>query len=443
MKILLVAHSFPPDAFAGVEIHVYHLARILGERHQVRVLHRVADESAREFTVSHGSYEGVPTIRLVNNLKDRDPVEPDLFPGVRAAFARILDGFDPDVVHFHHLIHLSADLADEAADRGTASVASLHDYWYLCNRVQLYVPGKGSCPGPGLFRCADCFNDDDELLRSMRRFAVFGDRVARFWMNLCTHVDWPEVYALYERRFQRMRNTLSKYDMMIANSNHLRGRYIRFGAPAGRVEVIHPGLDPRELKSFRHSPKAEVRFGYVGSIVEHKGLDVLLDAFSRVPEASLKVWGDDGVNPEVQAYRSTLQPTDNVRFMGGFDPSEIGKVLAGIDVLVVPPIWEEAYGLTLDEAKLAGIPVIASRTGGIPEHLIHGSEGFLFTPGDADELERLVRRLAGRSDLVKKLTPKGDDVAGLYENAEDVEGVYRIALAARRRGQPRGVAHTP
>jgi glycosyltransferase involved in cell wall biosynthesis len=72
--------------------------------------------------------------------------------------------------------------------------------------------------------------------------------------------------------------------------------------------------------------------------------------------------------------------------------------------------------------------VIASRTGGIPEHLQDGKEGYLFAPGDVDELERLVRRLAGRPDLVERLRPRGDDVPTLYENAMDVEEVYRRVL---------------
>jgi glycosyltransferase involved in cell wall biosynthesis len=110
--------------------------------------------------------------------------------------------------------------------------------------------------------------------------------------------------------------------------------------------------------------------------------------------------------------------------MGGFSQQDIAGVLKSIDVLIVPSTWEEAYGLTVDEAKVAGIPVIASRIGGLPEHVEHGREGYLFAPGDAGELEGIVRRLAGRPDRVVAIRPTGDDVLSLHENARDVEADY-------------------
>jgi glycosyltransferase involved in cell wall biosynthesis len=432
MKILMVAHSFPPEAFAGVEIHVYNLARILGERYDLHVFHRVEDREAPEFSLSDGEYEGVRTLRMVNNFTRMDPHGLEVYPGARAAFGEVLDRLRPDVVHIHHLICLSADLVDEAAARGIPVVASLHDYWYLCARVQLYVPGKGRCPGPSIFRCADCFEMADELIHSMSRFSFLGDKFARAWMKLWTHVEWPSIYALYERRFKRMRETLSRFDLILANSHHLMNRYIRFGAPASRMRVLHPGMDSAPFKACRHATSAKVRFGYMGSIIEHKGIHLLIDAFRQVPEASLRIWGDGEINSVVREYRASLGPSENVRFMGAYSHDEIHGVLSGIDVLVVPPIWEEAFGLTVDEARQAGIPVIASRIGGIPEHLRHGKEGYLFTPGSVEELVQLIRKLTGRPDRVEKLRPLGDDVSSLFDNADDVEGAYRQVILRKK-----------
>lgn len=424
----MAAHSFPPAAFAGVELHVYNLARILSERHEVHVLYRKEDKDAPEYSLTHGEYGGVNTIGLVNNMTQRDPGELDVVKGVRQAFGHVLDQLRPDVCHFHHLFLLSADMGEEARARSIPIVATLHDYWYICARIQLYHPVKGVCKGPGILRCSDCFDLKNPLIRSMGRFAFLSDRLAIKWMKIFSCIPWPEVYKIYERRFARMRDTLGKFDLLVANSDHLRRRYIRFGAPAKKIVVNNPGLDHALLRPFRHKPAANVRFGYVGSITPHKGLHVMLDAIKRIPEATLKVWGDTQINEEVRSYTQSLAPSKNVQFMGAFDNRDIGKVLSGIDVLIVPPLWEEAYGLTVDEAKVAGVPVIASRIGGIPEHLKDGKEGFLFTPGSVDELERLIRRLTGRPDLVEKLQPLGDDVPTLYETAEDIESFYRQVM---------------
>jgi glycosyltransferase involved in cell wall biosynthesis len=431
MKILMVVHSFLPDAFAGVEIHAYHLARLLRERHDVIVLHRIEDEEAPEGSYTFGQYKEIPVVRLVNNhtLKSRENL--DITPGMRERFAEILDQLLPDVVHFQHLGHLSTDLVDEVEDREIPTLASLHDYWYICARVQLYVPGKGRCPGPSIFRCTQCFNEDDELVRSMSRFAFLGDRAARCWMNACTHIDWPAAMRLMVRRLEGMRDLLGRFHLILANSRHTRRRHIRFGVPARRIRVLRCGIDTRRLAEARHEPAVNVRFGYIGSIMEHKGIELLVKAFRRVPEASCKIWGDPAASQEAVKLFESLDVPENVRFMDGFEQKEIDGVLSRIDVLVVPSIWEEAYGLTVDEAKAAGIPVIASRIGGIPEHLHHGKEGFLFKPGDADELERVIRRLAGRPDRVEALQPSGDDVMNLFDNAREVEEAYLEVLRMR------------
>ena len=73
---------------------------------------------------------------------------------------------------------------------------------------------------------------------------------------------------------------------------------------------------------------------------------------------------------------------------------DIEPVLQAADVFVCPSLWGEAAGLVNMEAQAAGLPVIASRIGGIPEVVRDGETGLLFTPGDAGELARHLRRLA-------------------------------------------------
>ena len=78
-----------------------------------------------------------------------------------------------------------------------------------------------------------------------------------------------------------------------------------------------------------------------------------------------------------------------VRFVGRVDASTF---LSGIDVLVVPSLWHEPFGLVLCEAMDAGVPVVASAVGGIPEIVEHGQSGFLFQRGNGAEL--LICRVA-------------------------------------------------
>jgi len=424
MKILMVCHSFQPDSFSGIEVYVHHLARTLAPQHEIFVLHRAGDPSAPEYSYTFTEYHDVSGIRLVNNFTNLNPMEPENNPGVRRAFARILDQVQPDLVHVHHLLHLSNDLPHEARSRNIPIVASLHDYWYLCLRVQLYNPSLGPCKGPSISRCAHCF--------SRSRWLSFLSQKLPMRAELAVHLDslfrnklkCLSRYAIMDRRIRRMRETLSLYSRIIANSNHLMHRYARFGVSKDKIQVLYYGLDKERIQAFRHKRHDKIRFGYMGSIVKHKGLHILVNTFRKVPEASLSIWGDYDFNDEVREYKNSLSATENVRFMGGYTPEEIGCALSDIDVLIVPSLWEEAYGLTVDEAKLAGIPVIASKTGGIPEHLDHGKDGLLFAPGDGKGLEKIIRRFMKDDDLIRKYRPKGNEVLSLNRHAEAVNKIY-------------------
>jgi len=102
----------------------------------------------------------------------------------------------------------------------------------------------------------------------------------------------------------------------------------------------------------------------MGRVIPAKGIRVLIDAFKGI-DAELSIYGNVG-----SQRRFMQQP--NIQFKGGYDNSNINQVLDEIDVLIVPPIWLENSPLVIQEAFLAGIPVIASNIGGMKE-LIRGS----------------------------------------------------------------------
>jgi starch synthase len=82
---------------------------------------------------------------------------------------------------------------------------------------------------------------------------------------------------------------------------------------------------------------------------------------------------------------------------------EVQAVIQAADCLVCPSIWQEAAGLVNIEALACGVPVVASRVGGIPEIVEHGATGLLFAAGEPDELAAAIRRLMEDPDLVAKM----------------------------------------
>ncbi len=163
MKILLVSHKFPPHALAGVEVYTYHLAQELRTRHQVAVFYRHDDRDGPPFAEIDGDTNGVPAHRVSCNPGGlRASVAGQFFDTflnrqIEAAFARFLADFRPDLVHFQHVMALSARLLPIARQAGLPVVLTLHDFWFLCSNSQLIWPDARICQGKAWgMNCVRC-----------------------------------------------------------------------------------------------------------------------------------------------------------------------------------------------------------------------------------------------------------------------------------------------
>ena len=144
-----------------------------------------------------------------------------------------------------------------------------------------------------------------------------------------------------------------------------------------------------------------LRVGYLGRLAPSKGLELMLDSLAPlIPDrCDVRVAGTGAADYE-DSLKSRYAP-QGVRFLGRVQP---GEFLADLDLLVVPSQWQEPFGLVVREAMNAGVPVVASAVGGIPEIVEHGRNGFLFEPTDGTALQGHVVRLANDRVLHRQLT---------------------------------------
>lgn len=169
------------------------------------------------------------------------------------------------------------------------------------------------------------------------------------------------------------------------------------GVRSDRLHVVPSGFEPEAFDgtgrdAFPHLGRPRV--GYVGRLVPAKRPDLLVEAFSAVSDAAfLVVVGDGPWRHRVERLASEQLSADRVHLQGFVEHDEVPAVLASLDLLVLPSAYEE-LGSVLVEAMAAGVTVVASRVGGIPEVVLEGETGLLVPPGDvhalADALERLV-----------------------------------------------------
>jgi glycosyltransferase involved in cell wall biosynthesis len=130
----------------------------------------------------------------------------------------------------------------------------------------------------------------------------------------------------------------------------------------------------------------------VAYLIKDKGVDVAVKALAQLPaNAVLCVVGGGPELASLQALALDLGIEGRVRFLG--PQRNVEPLMQAADCALCPSVWAEAAGLVNLEALACGLPVVASRIGGIPEFVVDGRNGLLFAPGRHDELAEAMRRL--------------------------------------------------
>ncbi|HXH39330.1 MAG TPA: glycosyltransferase, partial [Thermoanaerobaculia bacterium] len=346
-----------------------------------------------------------------NNFTARNPFRRNAIHdrAIERDFERFLKAERPDLLHIHHLAGHAFSLAKVAKRLGIPIVLQIQDWWFLCARVNLFDRDGKRCSGPAAAKCARC--------ATLTKVAP-----ARLTNGL-----------LHIARRRAARAAIRACDVYVAGSKAIRDDYLRAEViPASKpFHVIPYGVSvdiPRQPRAPAHRP---IRFGYVGSIAPHKGVHVAVEAMRGLDpsQASLHIWGDVTAFPD---YVADLQRAGGARilFEGSFREGEKAKVFASMDVLLVPSIGLESFGLAAREAMTCGVPVIASEGGALSEMFAPGECGELFPVGDAAALRRLLLRVVDDPGIIDRWSehlprPKRNDV-----HASEIERIYDAVLAA-------------
>lgn len=217
----------------------------------------------------------------------------------------------------------------------------------------------------------------------------------------------PIVYCAHGWSFDRQSSLLTKRlamalermlapwcDAIVCISRHEMRIAEQAGIPPGYLVHVANGV-PREAPAKAETtvewPANRRRVLFVGRFDRQKGVDVLLDALARLQISTFAyvvgapVLGDGGEGNEL-----VFPP--NVRQAGWLAPAELAAYYSSAEVLVVPSRWE-GFGLNAAEAMRAGLPVIATRVGGLPEVVEENVTGLLVEPGDAQAIVDAIRSL--------------------------------------------------
>lgn len=405
-RILLVSHGLPPARIGGAELVTWSLARDLVRRgHAAAVFHRDDAPDVSPGLLRRDQHSGVTTYAL--GVRPGHPSSPH----ARGAFARIVQLWQPDLVWVHHLDGLDLAVASDAITAGVPLAVTLHDYWWMCPRGQLVREDGSRCPGPDSDRCSACV-------------APGSPWPLRRWVRRATarHARW---------RRRRARTILLDASGVSAPSVHVARRH---EAWLGRQDVVRMVANPMPTLQRQPPPPGHgpLRVGYLGSLIPTKGIETLLRAAHRVPTGTvtLTLHGALPAGRAAAAWRHrvrNLAARTGAHLAGPYDPAGVGRLLTGLELVVLPSEWEENAPLVLDEAWAVGRPVLASALGGMQELLADGVRGRLTAPGDADAWAAALADVEGwrRALGTVQRAPAGADGAEL--RAAD----WAIGLARR------------
>ncbi len=439
MNILFVVHDFLPKHVAGTELYTYNIARTLQySGHEVSIYTREFGHFEHELEEEDSHYNGVKVktvyFNSINKEKFRflskfrlnfyvhfldqnfnhslseliSKFHHDYYnPVLETHFDNHLEEIKPDIIHVQHLKGLSASFIKVAIKRNIPIVLTLHDYWFMCNTNQLLTTSFKRCNGPvhGL-KCPTC------LIPTLNANVVRG--------------LYPLYAFLFFIRTIYLKRLLKKVNLIISPSNFLRKKFIEHGIPNEKIIFSDNGLNTDLLKAHKQKFNNKLRFAFIGSVMQHKGIHLLIDAFNNLKNGSaeLLVYGHRDYAPIYYKQLQQMAANSAIKFMGSFDNDQVYDILAEIDVLVVPSIWYENSPITMHEAVLAGVPILASNIGGMAELVERMQSGLLFQVEDVNDLTKKIQQLIDNPPLVKKLKGKAKEVKTIEQNARELEGIY-------------------
>jgi len=226
------------------------------------------------------------------------------------------------------------------------------------------------------------------------------------------------------------------------------GRYMmaQFKVPRENIRLIPRSVDLARYR-FRGAPPEKRKqgplFGVIGRLSPVKGHVYFLKALALVRRASpdARAWIVGGASPGKEGYREELEVWCRRLGLGGAltfcgNREDIPDMLAELDCLVMPSVVEESFGRVIIEAQAIGVPVVASRIGGINEVIADGEDGLLVDPRDHEGLAKAMLEVSGDRSLAIRLIENGRRKVEAQYSLERM-GAKTLAVYEEAFGKPR------
>ncbi len=439
LNVGLVAMGWSPDV-GGVQSHTADLAReLIARGHQVYALCLDTSGARGPFETFDTDVDGVCVRRVAYSYGDHAGLR-DLLEHPRLADVVLgwMAETPCDLIHVHHLSGFGVSALRAIHDVGQPLVMTLHDYWLLDPRGQLFRPdGTRRGPGDAAAMAEDLRATWPHLLPSGGADgAAPGGGALGSDEELCR--AWID-HALDALRLPQQ---------LVAPSRAAARVFEEAGVPAGRIRVVENGVDAvglaREVARLRNErPRSgALRLGVIGTVLPSKGVLELARAFvdARIEGLELVIAGNavpyHGDRTTIDAIERLAAEHAGIELRGEFEHAELPALLAGLDGVAAPSRWDEVFGLTVREARATGLPVLVSDAGALPDVTDGGRAGLVVGADDAagwvEALRRFAEDAGARAAWAAHPAPVHDTAA----MTDDLLAVYCDAIEAATGRRP-------
>jgi glycosyltransferase involved in cell wall biosynthesis len=463
MKVLLVTQGDPEAGMTGVATYVRSLGDALAENgHEVAHCFSIRTR-ARGGPRLDWAVRGGRTIAMIANSPLLQPFPPErmeddiVHRACEALFSDTVRRIRPDVVHIHDLAGLPAGVISRARRGACGVVMTLHDFWPFCRRQFLLRPGLIPCEGSaGGQHCARfCTARPPKLRRlaariesrpswAFARYLVRGGRgfrarirgAAPSQFRLPPAADgsaWPDLGTIgaYAEREAALRERVLETNVLLTVSEFVKSMYVRQGYPESRLRVLPPPVSISDRISFRQREFRgyPIRFGYLGKVSPLKGAHILAEAAAAVPpeRARFTLYGDAAAEDRPYLLALAAHHT-GMHFAGPYGPDQLPAILEDIDIAILPSLARETRGMVGLEAQAAGLPIIGSDAGALPEYVQHEVNGLLFTTGSAAALRAALLRIIEDPAILSRLSANVRPPERMPAHVQRMGAAYREAV---------------
>ena len=318
---------------------------LLNRSHQVFMLTSAQESSSTEFDL-RTNLQHVPVVHDEKLLQTFRAKINWLMVSRTNYFAtrRIIKQLRPDVIYLHNLEWVTSSALLAAVDSGKRVIVQAHNHQYAETWKHLN-------------------NKDENIVLS----CIF---------KLKPKMDGIQVIAI---------------------SRHIASEFLEQGFPKERVHVIYNGLPRELLKQASVKDSRILKAVYVGALSPHKGLHIAIEAIGILKKKGtilpLEIIGKPSNQiyfAELKELVSRLKIEQEITFSGPLRRKEVFEKLKTVEMLLVPSLWEEPFGLVAAEAMASGAIVIGSNRGAIPE--VIGDAGLVVEP-EAEEFARVIENV--------------------------------------------------